>query len=272
MSGEAVATAPALAARPIVFAVRDLPIEVFGGEHGRQTRKFVLLMLATHADSDGTRCFPSLATIARECGLTSRGTRKVVSWLRDNGFLEIAYRKGPSQSNMFTVLIPEVRNSSVPQELQRSSGTETTGVRNSSVPGGTERRAQGTELQRSSNLPRTYQSPTRKAPTKARKSTALVFVPPEWVPKKEWKDFVQMRIENRKPLTLTAAKQAVTELDKLRSSGNEPAAVLSQSVLSCWAGLFPLKGGNGKRPAQRLSEIDYHASSGLPEGTNVGTF
>ena len=71
MAATATPTAAAPAERPVVFAVRDLPIEAFGGEHGRQTRKFVLLALATHANSDGTRCYPSTATLARECGLAS---------------------------------------------------------------------------------------------------------------------------------------------------------------------------------------------------------
>ncbi len=162
--------APAPAERPIVFAVRDMPIEAFGGEHGRQTRKFVLLTLATHANSDGTSCYPSVALIGRECGLTARGARKVVSWLRDSGFLQVTYRAGPGQTNLFTV-IAKVRNSSVPEEQKRSLGTETPTVRNSSVPEGTERRAQGAELQRSANLPiPTNDQP--EEPTRARRGGA----------------------------------------------------------------------------------------------------
>jgi Helix-turn-helix domain len=260
-------------ARPIVFAVRDIPIEAFGGEHGRQTRKFLLLTLATHADQDGTRCYPGVGTIARETGLSQRGARKVITWLREHGFLGIAYKASGLQTNVFTVMIPEgVRNSIVPEELQRSSGTESTEVGNPSVPGGEERRARGAERQRSYNLPITNQLPT-KTPTKARKSTALEkFDLPSWVPLKEWKDYEEMRKAKRKPMTARAAELVVLELDKSRAAGDSPAEVLNRSIANSWTDVYPLKrdGGYGKQPTRKLSDIDYAKSYGLPEGESIG--
>lgn len=139
-------------ARPIVFAVRDLPITVFGGRHGRQTRKFVLLTIATHANPDGSSCYPAAGTVARECGLSVRAVQKVIAWLRDKAFLRIAIKMSPLRTNLFTV-IPETVNASVHGERQSSSRTETSATVNGSGVDG--------ERQGSPNLP----IPTKKKPT-----------------------------------------------------------------------------------------------------------
>jgi hypothetical protein len=72
-------------------------------------------------------------------------------------------------------------------------------------------------------------------------STRFTFKAPEWVPQDEWRAFVEMRRKIRAPLTNHAAKLAVDELEDLAGSGNDPAAVLNQSVMNGWKGLFKLK-------------------------------
>lgn len=75
----------------------------------------------------------------------------------------------------------------------------------------------------------------------AESSTRFTFKAPEWVPHAEWQAFVEMRRKIRAPLTNHAAKLAVDELEDLAGSGNDPAAVLNQSVMNGWKGLFKLK-------------------------------
>lgn len=72
---------------------------------------------------------------------------------------------------------------------------------------------------------------------------------PEWVPSEEWLAFVEMRKAIRRPLaTAYALKCAVQKLDRLRASGQDPGAVLRQSVLASWQGLFEVsEGKNGTR-------------------------
>lgn len=57
-------------------------------------------------------------------------------------------------------------------------------------------------------------------------------------------DFREMRRKISKPLTARAAQLVVSRLDKLKQAGNPPVAVLEQSVLHCWQGVFELKGGS----------------------------
>lgn len=72
---------------------------------------------------------------------------------------------------------------------------------------------------------------------------------PDWLPKPEWDEFVAMRRlkGKRAPFTEAAAKGIVSEVEKLRSAGHDPAAVLRQSVMNGWSGVFAVKPGG---PAQ----------------------
>ncbi len=72
------------------------------------------------------------------------------------------------------------------------------------------------------------------------------FQIPDWVPVEAWEEFVTMRRAKgkRAPFTVAAAKGIVTELEKLKNLGNDPADVLGQSVMNGWSGVFQLKAGS----------------------------
>lgn len=73
---------------------------------------------------------------------------------------------------------------------------------------------------------------------------------PDWIPEDAWNSYVEMRKKVRKPMTGKAVDLAVAELEKLREQGSDPRAVLDQSVLNSWQGLFPLKAGHAERKRQ----------------------
>jgi len=66
---------------------------------------------------------------------------------------------------------------------------------------------------------------------------------PDWIPLDAWEGWIQMRKETlRKPLkTERAFKLAINTLEKLRSEGNDPGAVLDQSTLKGYQGLFAVR-------------------------------
>lgn len=76
--------------RPAFVAVRDLPIEAFGDRRGRQTRKFILTTIVSHANNTGGGAWPSQQTIAEETGVDPRTVRRVIRWLKDHRFLDVA--------------------------------------------------------------------------------------------------------------------------------------------------------------------------------------
>lgn len=67
---------------------------------------------------------------------------------------------------------------------------------------------------------------------------------PDWIPKDDWQAFVDHRRAIRKPLTLDAANRLIKELERLRSLGNDVAAVINQTIVSRWAGVFPVRNGS----------------------------
>jgi hypothetical protein len=71
---------------------------------------------------------------------------------------------------------------------------------------------------------------------------------PDWIPRDAWIGFTEMRKARRKPLTSHATLLAIGKLDALRADGNDPRAVLEQSTLRGWDGLFPVDRdrGNGR--------------------------
>lgn len=92
----------------------------------------------------------------------------------------------------------------------------------------------------------TFSLPEKRREEKNKTIVASDFVVPEWVPKDSWDAFVEMRKSIRKPLKTDHAKKLlIAELSKLRDAGDDPKTVLQRSIMSSWAGVFPLpKGGN----------------------------
>lgn len=65
---------------------------------------------------------------------------------------------------------------------------------------------------------------------------------PDWIPADAWAGYVEMRVAIKKPLkTERAINLAINTLDRLRADGNDPAAVLDQSVMHSWIGLFAVR-------------------------------
>ena len=92
------------------------------------------------------------------------------------------------------------------------------------------------------------------------KDTLTINIP-NWIPKEEWGDYVEMRIENKFPLTNRAAKAAVNKLEKLKKEGSSPKDVLNNSVLCGYRGLFETKG----RDNGQVSKASSGRSTGLAD-------
>lgn len=56
-----------------------------------------------------------------------------------------------------------------------------------------------------------------------------------------WKDFKDMRIKIRKPMTRRAEELLIMKLDKLSNNEKEQIDILNQSIMNSWQGVFPLK-------------------------------
>lgn len=65
------------------------------------------------------------------------------------------------------------------------------------------------------------------------------------------RDFVEMRVKIKKPMTDRAKKLLLTELEKLACDRETQIAILNQSITRCWAGVFALKSDQGYQQPPR---------------------
>lgn len=181
--------------------------------------RLVMLALADWANAD-RQCWPSMPTIASRTGMDARSVRRIMARLVEGGHLEKAVK--PGRGITYT-LHP---GPTVPPDPQspRTLSPETPDPRSSNTKGTVSKR-KGT-----SSLP----------------STRAIDMPAGTSPE-AWSRFVEMRLalarkSKGKPWTDGAARIAVAKLAKLVAAGGDPDAILDQSTLNGWAGLFPLKG------------------------------
>lgn len=92
----------------------------------------------------------------------------------------------------------------------------------------------------------TNQEPITKnqKPKKSKTTPAPPMALPDWVPVDAWDAFLAMRKAIRKPVASSAWPLALQKLEHLRAAGNDPRAVLEQSTLNSWQGLFEVKEGH----------------------------
>jgi hypothetical protein len=147
----------------------------------------------------------------------------------------------------------------------------------------TQKEPRGEESREENTIPNTEDPPTPQAPeptptppakpaTRAKRSQSVSDPEPlpEWVDVEAWEGWVESRKVKRNPLTQAARKLAIRDLEKLRGQGQDAKAVIEQSTLRGWTGLFPVKAElNGHGPPARQSAhsgfdlIDY--SEGVDE-------
>jgi len=81
------------------------------------------------------------------------------------------------------------------------------------------------------------------------------FVLPDFIPEKAWNSYLEMRAKQKKPMTDHAKDLAVKELSRLKAIGHDPEAVLNQSTMNSWQGLFEVRAKNGKHTAVNTPEL-----------------
>lgn len=109
-----------------------------------------------------------------------------------------------------------------------------------------------------------------KAKTQARAARVPSGDLPEWLKPEDWQAYLDHRNKLRKPMTDEAQRRAIAELDKLRGHGNSAGAVIQQSLLRGWVGLFPVKDqpGSSADQASRVAALLFREpqSDGVIDG------
>ena len=78
----------------------------------------------------------------------------------------------------------------------------------------------------------------------------------------ELREFVKMRIKNKRPPTPHAVELIIGKLQKMSGDKSEQLMILQQSVKNCWQGLYELKNppptnaGTEMQPTENISELE----------------
>jgi hypothetical protein len=76
----------------------------------------------------------------------------------------------------------------------------------------------------------------RETETERKKKVVI----PDWIPEEAWDNWISFR-KAKGGITEHAKNLCISNLEKLRQQGHDPVAVINQSIMQGWAGLFPLR-------------------------------
>jgi hypothetical protein len=216
--------------------------------------KLVLLLLANYASSEDGSCYPSLDTLARQCGMARSTVKASLVSLAEGGLIEIHRREvdGVCMPNTYRLRLDAVPADRVVNQhpagaVNSRPGRPIAGRGSAdSRPGGRPTAGRGVGRQPAPN--QSYEPINRNRSENqipARERACAEIALPDWLHGETWRAYLEHRRQARKPMTEHAQRLAIRRLDELRSEGHDPRAVIEQSIMHGWQGLFPLRQDRG---------------------------
>lgn len=92
------------------------------------------------------------------------------------------------------------------------------------------------------------------------------IVLPEWIKPEDWAAFVKHREAVKKPMSAEAQKRGIALLERLRAEGNDPSAVINQSIISGWTGFFPVNNRGRASAVPQSRQAVRDVMSGMHHG------
>lgn len=170
--------------------------------------KLVLIALADCYNKNNSRCDPSKAHIAEIALCSERYVSGAIASLVEQGFISVD-RKTGRRSNYNINMTPELSS-----PHPRTEFTPTP------------------EL--------SSETPELSSPEPVRTSKLTSKIPiPDFINKKMWSDFLEMR--GNKKNTDISLKRIINRLIDFKAQGMDVNQILDNSIISSWAGVFPIK-------------------------------
>lgn len=229
--------------------------------------KLTLMALANYANEYGI-AYPSQKTLSRRTALSPRAVRNHMIILEKAGFITITERKRPngaSSSNVFKLNI----GTGIDQRIAEKAAT-TPHAR----PAPPLKDIAATPLASDAPPPASGASPPRipcipdPAPDAPQESSLLTVkgtvtesIPgeepedglPHGIRKEAWDGFLEVRRKLGKDPTQRAIRLLFKALGEFKAEGQDVNAILEQSTVQEWAGVFPIK-SSGQQPPPRQQQ------------------
>lgn len=214
--------------------------------------RHVLLCLANYADNSGKAAFPSAATLSVDTGMSERSVRNKLDLLEQLGLIVkgnqaivAAYiERGDRRPVCYDLAMPRKDDS----RGARGAGRSSRGAAH--VATGCTSDTNGVQIVQERGAPgagNPSSNPSFNPSLNQKHSRAVAL--PDWLPADEWEKFVKFRKAGNGKRTFTehAEELLLEDLATLRAEGNDPVAVIKQSIKRGWSGLFRI---SGERAAQ----------------------
>ena len=229
----------------------------FLGDYARDTRHLSLIAhgaysLLLDAYYATERALPAdLDSLCRICGAINQAERDAVQTIADM-FFPVA--EGGLRHNKRADL-------EIAKARPRIAAAKANGLKRG-MPAGSQQEASGLpeESQQEPggatalHLHQHHNQSSTPSTKKRRVNPKVAAVPlPSWIPAEQWDAWLEVRKKKRAPNTSHALRLAVKELEKLRSAGHDPKAVLEQSILRGWQSVYEIK-ANGSQSRQSALE------------------
>ena len=231
-------------------------------ESGRDNSRRILGVLACHADQYTLVTNVGIETIAEKIQVTTRTVKRCLPKLEQAGLILV--KRIRRFGNMYMLLLGDLDQStleSVTEVFKKGRNLEQI-IESLSDTLLSLRNGNKTDFL-SDNLPPSkgqlgvtptgYKEKNRvnhrgkhknKSQSSKRNFDATSITLPLWLEPGIWGEYVTHRVELNKPLTKTSASRVIGKLGKLKQEGNDPAAVIEQTLENGWLGLFEIKRAN----------------------------
>lgn len=218
------------------------------------TQKAVLISLADNANDQGY-CWPSIATISQRTCFGKTAVIEAIKWLEEGGYLSAERHNG-----RHTAYLLNLSNLSV---CRTGSGNAPVRETDMTCP------ADGPHLSASRTTPVRQTDTNHKEPSltviksnRHKRAQAPAVELPEWLPEKNWGEWLEHRRLIKKPMSPLAEKLAIDGLTKFRARGLDPVHVIHNAIVNGWQGLYaPSVDKSGEKygshqPVRRLSAAE----------------
>ena len=224
--------------------------------------RYVLDVLSKYMQPDGTQCYPSTRSIARDSGLSERAVCQHLALGADGGWIVKTSRQAGGREWRSHLYIPIIPSGADSQSVPDSRGTDRESVTHDR---GTDSHDSGALTLTPRGTDRGSVEVTKEVPKEV-KTRARPDELPKSVTTELWSDFVDHRKALKKPMTDKAVSMMVSKLAKLEADGHSAADALSESIIHGWQGVFTPRFGDrtagAVKPSQRrVSPSDHFIAS-----------
>lgn len=240
--------------------------------------KFLLVVMAHHADKNTWESFLAVKRLAQCTGQDRKTVIVNIARLVEGEFLIDTKRRVGETGQIPVYLLNSTKTGTV---SGNEEGSEDEGaVQKNSTEIGTAYEDKSTEIGTVSNGDNSTVFPSNSTVFPVKESQiSLETVPnlgpviehlkvkqkkegknigadlPDWMPVDAWNGFLEMRKTIKKPMTEQGKKLAIGKLKNFLDAGQDIEAVLNESTMNNWQGLFELK----SKPKQK---VDKHGGFG----------